>query len=295
MQWCLLAESLNKSFHEKDDHGYGGIWGGSAATFHHNLLAHHNSRNPRFDGGNRSGTGASPFGVDKVDYRNNVIYNWMGNSAYGGENGEYNIVNNYYKPGPATPSGKSKRIFQVTKEGGAAYAPGYGTYYVAGNYVEGNTTVTADNWNGGMDLPSGITQAMVKKEVPFTFEAITEHTVQQAYNAVLLYAGASYKRDAVDTRVVNDVKNGTATFNGSKTGYKGIIDSQTDVGGWPELKSATVPKDTDGDGMPDDWETANKLDPDKANANGNDLSTGYNNIEVYINSLVKSITDNQKL
>src|SRR5690606_33038266 len=94
MQWCILSESLNKSFHGKDDHGYGAIWGGSAATFHHNLIAHHNSRNPRFDGGHRSGTGTSPYGIDKVDYRNNVIYNWRGNSAYGGENGQYNIVNN---------------------------------------------------------------------------------------------------------------------------------------------------------------------------------------------------------
>ncbi len=296
MQWCVLSESLNKSFHEKDDHGYGAIWGGSAATFHHNLLAHHNSRNPRFDGGHRPGTGSSPFGIDKVDYRNNVLYNWRGNSAYGGENGEYNIVNNYYKPGPATPTNRNKRIMQVSKVDAASivtYSPGYGTFYIAGNYVHNNSAVTTNNWAGGVDYDAGITQVMAQKITAFTNEAITNHTAEQAYDAVLLYGGASYKRDAVDTRIMNEVKNGTATYNGSKTGYKGIIDSQTDVGGWPVLQSFTPLKDTDGDGMPDDWEIANKLDPNKANANGRELSTGYDNIEVYINSLVKTITDNQ--
>lgn len=294
MQWCILSESLNKSVHEKDDHGYGAIWGGSAATFHHNLLAHHNSRNPRFDGGHRSGTGSSPFGIDKVDYRNNVIYNWMGNSAYGGENGEYNIVNNYYKPGPATPSSRNRRIMQVSMDASTVtYGPGYGTFYIAGNYVHGNTTVTTDNWSGGVDYASGITQAMVQKNTAFTSEAITFHTAQQAFEAVLLYGGASFKRDAIDTRVCNEVKAGTATYNGSKTGFKGIIDSQTDVGSWPVLQSLAALRDTDGDGMPDEWEIANKLDPNKPNANGRELSTGYDNIEVYINSLVKHITDNQ--
>jgi hypothetical protein len=156
MQWCILAESLNKSFHEKDDHGYGGIWGGNQASFHHNLLAHHNSRNPRFDGGNRPGTGGlrPEIGIDKVDYRNNVIYNWRGNSAYGGENGEYNMVNNYYKPGPATPSNRNKRIMQISKEKDEAYSPGYGTFFIEGNYIVGNAAVTVNNWAGGVDYTS---------------------------------------------------------------------------------------------------------------------------------------------
>ncbi|MDQ8004127.1 MAG: pectate lyase [Pedobacter sp.] len=295
MQWCILSESLNKSFHGKDDHGYGAIWGGSSATFHHNLLAHHNSRNPRFDGGSRAGTGKSTFGIDKVDFRNNVIYNWGANSAYGGENGEYNIVNNYYKAGPA--SSNRNRIMQVYMETDiTTYAPGYGKFYVAGNVVTNSATVTADNWNGGVDRHSSISVAnfnTAKQTNPLAFEIVTQHTAEQAYNMVLLYAGASYKRDAIDTRVTNEVKTGTATYNGSKTGFKGIIDSQTDVGGWPKLNQTAVLKDTDGDGMPDDWEIANKLDPNKANANGKDLSSAYDNIEVYINSLVKTITDAQ--
>lgn len=303
MQWCMITESMNNSGHSKGAHGYGGIWGGSPASFHHNLIAHHTNRNPRFDGGLRyskgSGTGVGQFGPDRVDYRNNVIYNWSGNSAYGGENGQYNIVNNYYKPGPATPSGKSKRIMQVSKDNAtgapdpAVYGAGYGTFYINGNYVAGNTTVTANNWNGGVDYDAGVTQAMVKKDVPFASVEITPHTAEQAFEAVLSYAGASYKRDAVDARIANEVRTGTATYKGSVSGLSGIIDTQKDVGGWPNLVSLAAPEDTDGDGMPDDWETANGLNPGVANANGRDLSSVYDNVEVYINSLVKSITDNQ--
>jgi len=304
MQWCMVTESMNNSGHSKGAHGYGGIWGGSPATFHHNLIAHHTNRNPRFDGGlrysNGSGTGVGQFGTDKVDYRNNVIYNWSGNSAYGGENGEYNIVNNYYKPGPATPSSRNKRIMQVSKDNAtgapnpSVYGIGYGTFYIAGNFVAGNPAVTANNWSGGVDYDSGITEAMVKSATPFASIEIPAHTAEQAYEAVLSYAGASYKRDEVDTRIANEVRTGTATYKGSVSGISGIIDTQKDVGGWPVLNSTPAPKDTDGDGMPDDWETAKKLDPKVANPNGKDLSTGYDNIEVYINELVKSITENQK-
>lgn len=297
MQWCVLSESLNKSFHEKDDHGYGAIWGGSNVTFHHNLLAHHNSRNARFDGGHRTGTGSSPFGTDKVDYRNNVIYNWGSNSAYGGENGEYNLVGNYYKAGPGTASSRKNRIMEISMEADLVkYGPGFGRFYTSGNYVDANPTVTQDNWSGGMDKGSGLgdaNYALAKMSVPFAAEALTAHTAVQAYNAILLYGGASLKRDAVDIRIMKEVKEGIVTYNGSKTGKKGIIDSQTDVGGWPVLNSTAPLVDTDGDGMPDNWETEKGLNPKMANANGNDLSTGYTNIEVYINSLVKEITTNQ--
>jgi len=294
MQYCILSESLNKSFHEKDDHGYGAIWGGTHATFHHNLLAHHNSRNPRFDGGSRTGTGASPFGVDQVDFRNNVIYNWGSNSAYGGENGRYNLVNNYFKPGPGTDKSKNKRIMQLSMETDLTqYPPGYGTFYISGNYMFGNQSVTLDNWNGGVDLTTGVVLLNAKAVVPFANSPITEHPAEKAFLYVMDYAGASFKRDVVDQRIIAEVQNGTVTYSGSKTGKMGIIDSQTDVGGWPVLNQGTILKDTDGDGMPDEWEIAMKLDPNKANANGRDLSTGYDNIEVYLNSLVGTITANQ--
>jgi hypothetical protein len=293
MQWCILAESLNESFHGKGDHGYGGIWGGDKATFHHNLLAHHNSRNPRFNGGGRSGVSNGIYPNEHVDYRNNVIYNWRGNSAYGGENGSYNIVNNYYKPGPATPANRNKRIMQISKETDVTYGAGYGTFFIAGNIVYNNETVTSNNWNGGVDYGSGVTQALAQSVTAIESDIATNHTALQAFESVLNYAGASLARDAVDTRVVLEVRNGTATFNGSKTGYAGILDSQADAGGWPVLNSIAPPMDTDNDGMPDAWEVDMKLDPLIPNANGKDLSSGYDNIEVYLNSLVKTITTEQ--
>src|SRR5690606_4322339 len=126
--------------------------------------------------------------------------------------------------------------------------------------------------------------------LPISFETLSmQHTAEQAYEQVLEKAGASYKRDAVDQRVVNEVKNGTVTYNGSKTGFPGIIDSQTDVGSWPTLAQTTPPTDTDGDGMPDTWEISNNLDPNTPNANGRDLSEVYDNIEVYFNSLVEGL------
>ena len=291
MQWCILSESLNKSFHEKNDHGYGGIWGGNQASFHHNLLAHHNSRNPRFDGGNRPGTGGlSPVGEDHVDYRNNVVYNWRGNSAYGGENGSYNMVNNYYKAGPATPTDRAARIMQVSKEQDAAYSPGHGVFYIDGNFIFGNSSVSSNNWAGGVIFDSGVALEQAQRTTPFPFvELSAQHTAEQAYEEVLAKAGASYKRDAVDQRVVDEVKNGTATYNGSKTGFPGIIDSQTDVGGWPVLVQTTPPTDTDDDGMPDDWEIAHSLDPNTPDANGTDLSDVYDNIEMYFNELVADL------
>ncbi len=293
LQWCIISESLNNSLHEKGSHGYGGIWGGDRASFHHNLIAHHKSRNPRFNGW-RPGVSNGIYLNEHVDYRNNVIYNWRDESAYGGENGQYNIVNNYYKPGPVTavPS-KSSRIMRVSYEAAEAYAPGYGKFYITGNYVAGNTTVTADNWNGGIVYDGTTTKAMVQLTSAIEYELTTNHTAQQAYEAVLDFAGASFKRDAVDARVIGEVRNGTATYNGSVSGYPGIIDSQDDVGGWPVLNSLAAPIDTDGDGMPDAWEIEMKLDPNSTNANGKDLSTAYDNIEVYFNSLVKHIIQEQ--
>ncbi|WP_026905038.1 pectate lyase family protein [Pedobacter glucosidilyticus] len=303
MQWCFITESMNNSGHVKGAHGYGGIWGGNPATFHHNLIAHHTNRNPRFDGGKRysngSGTGLSKYGADKIDYRNNVVYNWSGNSTYGGENGEYNMVNNYYKYGPATPTNRRNRIMQVSKDNATSapnpteYGLGYGTFYIAGNFVFGNAAVTADNWTGGVDFDSGITRTMAQRTTPFPATDIPVHSAEQAFEAVLTYGGASLKRDAIDTRIVGEVRNGTATFSGSVSRLLGIIDKQSDVGGWPFLTQTSVLTDTDGDGMPDDWEKAKKLDHTKANASSKDLSTGYDNIEVYVNSLVGTITENQ--
>lgn len=278
MQWCIISESMDSSVHAKGRHGYGGIWGGTRATFHHNLIAHHSSRNPRFSGNNYS----SDIPNRMLDFRNNVIYNWRINSAYGNEGGEVNMVNNYYKAGPATPERLAYRIVNPSKS--------YGKFYVEGNYVEGNKKISRDNWAGGVQCDD---PEATRAAGPFPIAPVTTHSPKTAFARVMDYAGASLKRDEVDERVIQETRKGAARFNGSRTGVPGIIDSQQDVGGWPELKSEPAPVDSDGDGMPDAWEVANGLDPNKPNANGRDLHKDYDNIEVYLNSLVSRITQRQ--
>lgn len=268
LQWCLISESLRKSVHVKGNHGYGGIWGGDGASFHHNLLAHHDSRNPRFC---HPGI-TSIAGV--IDFRNNVIYNWGKNSAYGGDTRTINIVNNYYKPGPATEKNRS-RIFQP-------YLP-CGKFYIEGNYVEGEPKVTNSNWLGVK--PKGeVKMDTVLLWSPLPYEAVSTQPAEQAYKLVLEKAGASLVRDKIDSRVVEEVRKGTYTY-----GDKGMIDSQNQVGGFLKFVSQTsIEPDSDNDGMPDIWEVANNLDPNNSeDASEYTLDKQYTNIEVYINSLVK--------
>lgn len=298
IQWSFITESLRNSVHEKGEHGYGGIWGGRYASFHHNLLAHHDSRNPRF--GEVGGDGFAL--TDLVDYRNNVIYNWKGNSAYGGEAMNVNIVNNYYKPGPATT--KKTRIISIdkNKNEGTAVFDTWGKFYISGNVSEGSPEVAQDNWENGVfnqfhhsygTITDAEKEAM-KLEEPHDFQNnVTTHTAEVAYDKVMQYGGASYFRDPVDERIVDNVENSSYTFEGSNGSSLGIIDSQADVGGWPELQSNEAPEDTSEDGMPDEWKTEKGLNPDKFQANGNDLSTGYDNLEVYLNSLVEELVNKQ--
>ncbi|MCJ7758830.1 MAG: pectate lyase [Gillisia sp.] len=279
MQWCIISEALNKSVHHKGAHGYGGIWGGVNASFHHNLISSNNSRNPRFSGSETTSNSENEF----VDFRNNVIYNWGDNSIYGGEHGTYNMVNNYFKPGPATSSSKLDRIVEP-------YKP-YGKFYVDGNIMIGSEKITADNWDGGVQCEH-LEETRLMTPISIDNNVQTQDALI-AYNLVLHKAGSSLQRDAVDKRVVQDVKEGKAHFK------NGIIDSQNDVGGWPELKSEKALLDTDSDGMPDSWEIENGLNPNKSDASNFDLSDEYTNIEVYTNYLVniKSVTtliDNQK-
>ncbi|EJF11359.1 hypothetical protein [Pontibacter sp. BAB1700] len=297
LQWCIISESLRNSAHAKGAHGYGGIWGGKNASFHHNLLAHHDSRNPRF--GEEAGKAFAL--TDLVDMRNNVTFNWGNNSAYGGEAMNINIVNNYYKPGPLTT--KKERIFSIDKNktAGTEVYGIWGKFYINGNVVEGSTRATNDNWtygvynqfHGSYGTVSAADKAAMRLESPHPINNnVTTHTAEVAYERVLDYAGASLVRDAVDVRVVDNVRNNSFTAPGSSGSINGIIDSQEDVGGWPELKSKSAAKDTDGDGIPDDWEMAHKLDPNKPQDKRN-LSTAYDDIEVYINSLVQDIIKEQ--
>lgn len=268
VQWCLISESLNDSYHRKGKHGYGGIWGGKGATFHHNLLAHHSNRNPRFNGSRTHGEPEKEI----VDFRNNVIYNWRENSSYGGEAGQQNLVGNYYKFGPATGATKNRIVEPYDKNG---------KWYVADNFVYGSPKVTANNWDG----VQGKFAVQGKVNTPHPFAPVVTHSAEKAFTLVLAYAGAVRpKRDAIDTRIVAEVKSGTATF-----GEAGIINSQTEVGGWPVLHSAPAPKDDDRDGMADAWERSHGLDAtNPEDRNGNFNGDGYTNLEKYLNSLALS-------
>lgn len=268
MQWCIISESLNSSVHKKGEHGYGGIWGGEGATFHHNLIASHKSRTPRFSGS--STTPNSP--EELVDFSNNVIYNWESNSVYGGEKGRYNIVNNYYKAGPATSKSKKGRILNP-------WSP-YGQFYVNGNVLDGNSAVSQNNWAGVVaDHPDS-----AKVGLAFDVEKTTLQTANDAYQDVLLFAGASYRRDAIDARLAEDVKRGTG---GPGKDRNGIINSQAEVGGWPVLKSGPVLPDADMDGMPDSWEEKHGLNrSDPADGRLFTLDRSYTNLEIYLNSLL---------
>lgn len=299
LQWCIISESLRNSVHAKGAHGYGGVWGGRNASFHHNLLAHHDSRNPRL--GEYAG---DVFALtDLVDLRNNVIYNWVGNSCYGGEAMNANIVNCYYKPGPGTT--KKERIVSIDKNkiAGTAVYDTWGKFYISGNVLEASSRATADNWTYGVynqyhssygTVPETEKIAM-RRTNQFNPGEITTHTAEIAYLKVLDYSGASLKRDTIDKRILKDVRTGTATFmTGGNGSVNGIIDTQSAVGGWPILNSTTAPVDSDSDGMPDEWETQHSLNPsDPADAQTNSIDGGYPNVEVYLNSLVATISENQ--
>ncbi len=320
VQWSIISESLRNSGHSKGAHGYGGNWGGNKATYHHNLLAHHGSRVPRL--GPRASTQENEY----MDLRNNVFYNWAGNGCYGGEGMKVNIVNNYYKPGPATPNSQVR--YRIAKIGirTSSYVATYpafkpmehvwGKYYVDGNVVEGNADVTADNWTKGIyeqisnsdcdNLYTSVTKDTIRLNSPLETDFITTHTAQEAFQQIMLYAGCSLDRDIIDERIVRETKYGTATYRGSvSSNSPGLIDIPEDVmpdgatSPWPELSDRGVEPaslvDTDGDGMPDVWEEANGLNPNNA-ADGKTTTLskqGYTNLEVYLNSLVEDITNKQ--
>ena len=305
LQWCILSESLRNSVHGKGKHGYGGIWGGTNATYHHNLLAHHDSRNPRLDHDYVS-TLKGP-----VSLVNNVIYNWGDNSTYGGESAnddnvfkKYNIVNNYYKPGPATASGKVRFIDPWTKEcsnctkatGSSTIVPGH--FYLDGNVMDGDEGKTADNWTG--TTASAAVIANIKSTTQFTYaekaSSLSLQKAADAFTAVLDYAGAGLKRDAVDTRVTRETKNGNYTYKGSNGSTNGFIDTQSDVGGWPTYSATDDERaklaDKDGDGIPDAVEDAwglNKDSDSDGTAKTLDKNGRYTNLEMYLHYLVKDI------
>ena len=306
MQYCFVTESLRKSVHGKGSHGYGGIWGGENVSFHHNLLAHHDSRNPRFDH-DYVNTLAGP-----IDFVNNVVYNWGGNSAYGGEGTttagggrKVNFVGNYFKAGPATKSSVKYRLCNPTTTCSNCTNHHGGTVvpmqmWLADNVMFGSDAVTADNWQGiHPDNADRLNDC--KASAPFTFplsilnsptetgggSGLSLTSAEQALETVLGKAGCSYARDAIDARIVSEVQNGNYTYSGT-TSTGGLIDTPSDVGGWPEYKTADLPKDTDGDGIPDTWEEAHGLNPKSyADSKTQTLVSDKTNLEVYLCDIVK--------
>lgn len=314
--WNIVSESLRASVHGKGNHGYGGIWGGTNATYHHNLLAHHDSRNPRLDHDFVS------HQKGPVTISNNVVYNWSGNTCYGGEsssnNGtdyrKYNFVGNYYKPGPVTPSSHRWLIQPTTScsNCGGTILPGH--FYLHDNVLYGVNDVTSNNWKAGTSTGVGVyikdsEVAKIKAETPYDCNAMSLHSAGDAFDAVLAYAGASFAKDAIDTRIAKETKDGSYTYQGSNGSTKGLIDTQTDVddgtwvNGWPVYKATeeqlSALRDADSDGIPNTVEDAwglNKSDPKDASEYTLDPDKRYTNLEMYLHYLVKDIVNggNQK-
>ena len=362
MQWCTVAESLTNPGHSKGAHGYGGIWGGKLASFHHNFVGHLMNRGPRFNGARYGWTGytsnkdydtykwKNTVQAENVDFRNCVMYNAQG-TCYGGPGGgQINIVNNYYKAGPSQSltsktlngikvsvstgkeRGSQERITLVTLSNKSNSDEDHPELYdmTSRYFINGNTTETTkgsitknQDWKGisyDKGIPSlngeyyspdaknfygdnvahvtisGKSCVKIKMDAPAPTGDVTTHSAAEAFSKVLAYSGASLYRDEIDARYMEEAKTGTAKYKGSITKSPGIIDKVSDVNGYTESNfgkgSRPADFDTDKDGIPDAWETANGLDPNDATdalTYSLDSKGYYTNLEVYANSLVEDI------
>ena len=285
-QWSVVGESNLHAHHKSGAHGFGGIWGGRNATYHHNLVLHNVSRMPRFNQG-------------PIDFRNNVFYNW----GYKAEYGDYNLANfvgNYYKPGNGTLEQARSKFAEPLE---VQPWRGFGMY-LNGNIMEGSEEVTRNNLLGAFGMSEDKRYILLTEEVPFPSPVKTQ-IASAAFETVLKYAGASpdpAKRDAVDMRFVNDARNGTGSMIYTRPATLEFAKDETQrarIEGtlkahkarmvkieYPLLKSATPPMDTDHDGMPDEWEVKHGLNPkDPADRNGDNSGDGYTNLEKYLNEL----------
>ena len=308
LQWCILTESMNDSAHSKGAHGYGGIWGGKDASFHHNLLANHHSRNPRIDHPEiypDQGKYTYVFDLSKrgnVDLRNLVIYNWGDNSSYGGEDGHFNFVNCYYQPGPDSKDrhyfvdaykdySREVRDANGNKTGEKLtihYA--YPDLFLSGNHHSKYNDISTDN-SSGIYWHNGGSAVLASAPHPIQGEGgkavyTTTQSASDGKDVVLAWAGDCLHRDSVDERAVDGVKK-----NSGK-----IINTPADVGGWPSYTATAEElartQDSDGDGIPDWFEEKAGLDKDKdvdGSAKTLDKNSRYTNLEMYLHYLVKDI------
>ncbi|MBQ8099693.1 MAG: hypothetical protein IJ169_00200 [Paludibacteraceae bacterium] len=314
VQYCIAAEGLYQANHKKGTRSYCGVWGGQFASYHHNLIAHNNSRCIRFNGARSHDT------VAVVDYHNNVVYNWGNNGANaeglevevlakGITRNELNMTGNYYKHGPASgykdgakPKASDKvNRFVLIRQTQATVDSGYlSRHYVSGNVITHFPQITADNWWCGVQYkqsPYSSDTALAKR----TFRADAPspevaallaggiQTAEEAYETVLAQVGAcAPRRDWQDARLVDEVREGTASGHGSIR-LDGIIDHPDSVGGWP-LLSGEPYTDSDGDGIPDDWEKSHNMKPDDPEDGARITDSGYSNLEVYLNSIPQDFT-----
>lgn len=310
VQYCIVHEGLNSSGHPKGARGYGCQWGGSPASYHHNLLANNNKRSCRFNGAQSNDY------VVYLDYINNVNYNFEGgsNGCYGGENtanlaaGEYNglnsahecnFINNYYKKGPNTTNTKLFVSVEKARSGATSWGPS--KWYFSGNVFDGVETATADNWSAvnikGYTKEESRVDTLIRPATPwwrwttdsvygrYDFDmyayAVSDYeTAADAFETVLDTAGC-FPRDHIGKRLVTDTRNGTYTYVGAKTGKKGIIDTEEDAEGFYDYTVVAPLLDTDLDGMPDEWEIANGCDPNTPDNNVRHAS-GYTMLEMYL-------------
>lgn len=352
MQWCTIAEGLANPGHSKGAHSYGGIWGGKEASFHHNYIAHIQNRAPRFNGARYEWDGwdksrfENTVDAERVDFRNNLLYNWgNGNGCYGGPGGGYvNIVNNYYKAGPGTKNKTTVTEVSVGSSGNSTNEALRGLcsrYFIEGNYVTAASEPANYDWkgvkydnglvtqNGDKYMPDpkhkfgeGVDYVViadkdhlkVKLDQPIDAGLVTTQSTETVYDKVMQYAGASLYRDAVDARYMEEARTGTVTYYGTEpyidaTGKKyptsntaGILDFINDpskeenpnTASYPALKCNVRPDsfDTDRDGMDDEFERLNGLNPDDASdalLYTLDPKGYYTNVEVYLNQLVEDI------
>ena len=305
VQWCIIHEGLYNAGHQKGARSFGSQWGGSPATYHHNLLAHNYNRSARLNGASSTTEDRNVF----LEYFNNVNYNWgKKNSCYGGENeaGTYsshecNFVGNYYKPGPSTPSSNYFMELSAARSG-KSLNENPSRWYFADNVMEGNAAATADNWSAIHNNTTYTVEGMKSESLVYPspeytrlekcqfddydkYRTPTESAVE-AYEHVLAKAG-TLNRDVIEQRLVDEVRNKQAQYKGTTLNKAGYIDSPEDAEGWPTYASGTPVMDEDHDGMADDWEIANGFDPTNADDRNVIASPeGYTALEIYLNSLM---------
>jgi pectate lyase len=274
LQWSIYAEALNHSIHTKGGHAmlasFRDLTGN--ITIHHNLFCSSRDRHPTLASGAKTRPGVI------VDYRNNVAYNLSGATNLG--DAHINFINNYYRPGPNTPNGNHPL---ATKTGTADQLQAF----LSGNVFEGSPNftennylaITFDRWTSGGYTRNTLERIRAAHEFEVDGARPKTQSAPLAFESVLGHAGASLQRDAADERLVRGVRDRTNR----------LIDSQEQVGGWPSLRGLKPPLDTDGDGMPDDWERAHGLNPNDPNdRNGDRDGDGFTNLEEYLNSLCQS-------